>query len=230
MDDDRRAHARRLACEAVEAGEPLAWFERLYADAETSGAAVPWADLGPNPNLMAWAEDRRLSGAGRTALVVGCGLGDDAEALAGLDFAVVAFDIAPTAVDRCRHRFAHTTVEYVVANLLEPPREWAAQFDLVFEANTLQVLPPGNLRLRAASVLPSLVAPGGTLLVIARARDESDPTGEMPWPLTRHELLACSGDRLTLERLEDYLDDEMPPVRRFRATFSAMHSDFVDHP
>lgn len=221
MSEDRRAHARRLARQAVDAGQPLAWFERLYADAEAGRGVVPWADLGPNPNLLAWAAARRLSGGGRPALVVGCGLGDDAEALAALGFAVVAFDVAPTAVRRCVERHPATTVEYVVADLLDPPAGWAGRFDLVFEANTLQVLPPGDLRRRAAAVLPTLVAPGGTLLVVARARDESDPVGDMPWPLTAADVLACAGGRLALEALEDFLDDESPPVRRYRATFTA---------
>lgn len=221
MSDDRRAYARRLARDAVAAGEPLSWFERLYADGEAGRGVVPWGDLGPNPNLLAWAAERRLSGEGRTALVVGCGFGDDAEALAALGFAVVAFDLAPTAVRACIERHPATKVEYVVGDVLHPPPEWAARFDLVFEANTLQVLPPGDLRRRAALALSTLPAPGGTLLVIARARDEGEPVGDIPWPLTRSEVLGCAGGRLELDRLEDYLDGESPPVRRYRAAFTA---------
>jgi len=41
----------------------------------------------------------------------------------------------------------------------------------------------------------------------------------MPWPLTRGEVEAIAGDRLTLTAFEDFLDAEDPPVRRFRATF-----------
>jgi hypothetical protein len=45
----------------------------------------------------------------------------------------------------------------------------------------------------AIGTLPGLVAPGGTLLVIARAADEENPARDpemMPWPLTRGELAA----------------------------------------
>ncbi|MDZ7952448.1 hypothetical protein [Nostoc sp. DedQUE09] len=35
---------------------------------------------------------------GQKALVIGCGLGDDAEALAHLGFEVTTFDISPTAM------------------------------------------------------------------------------------------------------------------------------------
>ena len=57
----------------------MAWFEELYAQVESSGrSVVPWADLEANPNLVAWLDREQLDGAGKSALVVGCGLGDDA--------------------------------------------------------------------------------------------------------------------------------------------------------
>lgn len=55
--------------------------------------------------------------------------------------------------------------------------------------------------------------------MIALAGDRSDPIGETPLPLTMDEILACGGDRLALEHLEDHLDAETPPVRRYRATW-----------
>jgi 2-polyprenyl-3-methyl-5-hydroxy-6-metoxy-1,4-benzoquinol methylase len=48
--------------------------------------------------LVEWAQNRGVDGRGRRALVVGCGLGQDAEYVAGHGFDAVAFDIAPTAV------------------------------------------------------------------------------------------------------------------------------------
>ncbi|MDX6505201.1 MAG: hypothetical protein QOE29_2326, partial [Gaiellaceae bacterium] len=86
-----RPRVQQLALEAIERGEPLAWFEELYASAE-SEAAIPWADLEPNPGLLEWLE-RNGTPTGR-ALVIACGLGDDAEALAARGLAVSAFDIA----------------------------------------------------------------------------------------------------------------------------------------
>jgi hypothetical protein len=41
----------------------------------------------------------------------------------------------------------------------------------------------------------------------------------MPWPLTRAELGAIAMPNLTLVSFEDFIDDEDPPVRRFRALF-----------
>jgi hypothetical protein len=63
------------------------------------------------------------------------------------------------------------------------------------------------------------VAPGGTLLVIARGREPSEPEGEMPWPVTRRELSVFAEAGLAMVEFEDYLDDENPPVRRFRVSY-----------
>jgi hypothetical protein len=83
----------------------------------------------------------------------------------------------------------------------------------------LQVLPP-ELRARAIENAAGFVAEGGKLLVIARARDENDPRGEMPWPLTRWELNHFTEIGLRELSFEDFLDSEEPPVRRFRALYT----------
>jgi hypothetical protein len=80
------------------------------------------------------------------------------------------------------------------------------------------VLPP-PARAAAVASLRRFVARGGTLLVVARGREPGDPVGRMPWPLTRAEVEAIAGDGLRLDRFEDLLDAEVPPVRRFRAVF-----------
>jgi SAM-dependent methyltransferase len=211
---------RRLAGEAIDAGDPLGWFEPLYQASERGEAVVPWADAHANPALLRWAADNDLAGSGRRALVIGCGAGDDAEALAGLGFAVVAFDLAPAALRLCRSRFRGTVVEYVVADLLDPPAEWSAAFDFVFEANTVQVLPEGLLRERGIAALSTFVAPDGELLVVTRARDEDEPLGDLPWPMAPSEIRACAGDRLHLRTLEDFLDVQEAPVRRAVALFA----------
>ena len=41
----------------------------------------------------------------------------------------------------------------------------------------------------------------------------------MPLPLTRTEIEAIADAGFVRESFEDFLDDEKPPVRRFRATF-----------
>lgn len=178
---------------------------------------VSWATLRPDPHLVDWFDPE--PGRPGRVLVVGCGYGDDAEWLAGQGYRVTAFDIAPTAVQRCRERFPASPVDYVVADLLEPPGGWLeSRFDLVVEVYTLQVLPPlSDTRALAIRRLAELT--GDRLLVIAHGRDESEDGGSMPWPVTRSELQPITKLGLTALSFEDYFDDEHPPVRRFRATY-----------
>jgi hypothetical protein len=74
----KRATARALAAAALQRGDPTGWFEELYAGAAQAGE-VPWADLVPNPMMVAWLEREGVIGDGRRALKVGAGLGDDAD-------------------------------------------------------------------------------------------------------------------------------------------------------
>lgn len=214
-----RRIARRIARMAVERDQPLAWFEELYGIAKSSGVElIPWADLKPNPHLVQWLDRERFEGMGKTALVVGCGLGDDAEELIRWGFKVTAFDVSQSAIAMATARFGGSEVEYKVADVLRPPAAWAGAFEFVHEAYTLQVL-PCELRMAATASIASFVAPGGWLLLITRAREGTESLGEMPWPLSRGELTRIEGFGLELADLEDYLDEESPAVRRFRATY-----------
>jgi SAM-dependent methyltransferase len=212
-----RSRARTLAAEYLSRDRPIDWFEVLYAEAEAGRATVPWADLEPNPNLVAWL-DTRPAGDGKKALVVGCGLGDDVEELARRRFEAVGFDVSATAIEACRRRFPHSRASYAVADLFHAPHDWHRRFDLVVEAYTLQVLPPAE-RHRAIPAIADFVAPGGRLLVITRGRSPGEDEGQMPWPLTRDEVMRFGDAGLALVECEDYLDDEDPPVRRLRASF-----------
>ncbi|HEY8155620.1 MAG TPA: class I SAM-dependent methyltransferase [Myxococcota bacterium] len=213
-----RDEVRRLAQESIARGDATGWFEELYRRASGSWDRVPWADLAANPFLVEWLGSPDARACGKRCLVVGCGLGDDAEALAAAGFEVVAFDVSQTAIEACRARFPASRVEYAVADVLAPPPAWKRGFDLVFESYTLQVLPPAA-RSVAMAALASLLAPRGRLLVLCRARDREEPEGQLPWPLTREELGALRAQGLAELSFEDFLDDEKPPVRRFRAQF-----------
>lgn len=213
-----RTRARELAAEFHRKGDPTGWFEVLYREAEEGKSAIPWDDRHPTPHLVGFWMQHPLLAASKSALVTGCGLGDDAEQLAAWGFRTTAFDISETAIRACRNRFPNSVVEYRAANLLEPPKDWRGQFDFVFEANTLQVL-PNALRPQATKNIAGFLRPDGHLLVIARHREPSDPVGEMPWPLTRAEISAFTDYGLR-EVLFDILPDvEEPEVRRFRVLF-----------
>lgn len=203
----KRADVRRIAAEAVSAGDDTGWFEPLYSAADRGEATVPWADLTANPMLVGHAP----TGTG-TALVIGCGYGDDAQYLASLGWRVTAFDISPTAVATARRRFPDSGVDFVVADLLALP-DWC--FDLVVEIYTVQTL-IGDARDRAVAAVAGTVATGGQLLVIAR-----DNPGHEPrlWDLTETEIASFAHDGLEPVDIERFRDDEQPPVPRWRARF-----------
>lgn len=212
---DKRKIARDLAKQSIAKGHPLDWFEELYSKSETEGINIPWADLIPNPNLVDFMTKNRKNGKMKKALKIGCGLGDDAEYLSDLGFDVVAFDISPTAIHIAKRRFPNSAVHYCVEDIFSPPREWENRFGFVLESYTLQVLPP-ELRNDAIHVISSFVTPGGDLLVISRARDINEYTGDMPWPLTESEIRHFEKYGLTCQSFEDYIENEEQPIRRFR--------------
>jgi SAM-dependent methyltransferase len=176
-------------------------FEAIYAGAEAGGSKPPWDYGGPRPQLVEWAEARALAGGGRTALVVGCGYGADAEFLAHLGFRTTGFDFAPTAIAAARRKYPASEVNYLVADVLDLPREWRHGFDLVVESLTVQSTPPEQHTAVTQSIA-ALVAPGGTLLVLATTRDEGSEVTGPPWPLSRAELDEFASGDLIMRRVE----------------------------
>jgi len=202
-DWDERAGV--LAAEAYATGEPNAWFDRLYGEGVAGRISMPWDRDAPHPLLSDWAEGLQeggLRGDGLRALVVGCGLGADAEYLATLGFATTAFDLSPNAVATARSRHPESVVDYRVADLLSPPAEWAATFDLVVEIFTIQAMPDPP-RSQAIPSITGFVAPGGTLFAVAfRADGDVDDTNGPPFALSAATVRSLAGDRLVVESIE----------------------------
>jgi ubiquinone/menaquinone biosynthesis C-methylase UbiE len=214
-----RKRARELAAEYLAKGDPTGWFDVLYKEADEGKSVVPWADRAGNSSLLEfWNADPKPT-SGKTALVIACGLGDDAEQLAAWGFTTIGFDISETAIQMARKRFPGSAVKYRVADLFKPPAEWRRHFDFVFEANTVQALPV-HLRTEAIQRIASFAASGGKLLAIVRGREEHEPLGELPWPLTRAEMKEFVRAGLTEASFEEYFDNEDPPARRFRVLYT----------
>ena len=222
---DPDAYVRRLAAESLAEDDPTGWFERLYSAAAGGAAVVPWDRGAPHPLLLDWAQARRngpgaVDPTGRRALVVGCGLGADAEYVAELGYATTAFDISPSAVDGARRRFPGSAVHYRTADLLDPPAEWAGGFDLVVESYTVQSMPPA-VHPRALTRLAGLVGTCGTLLLVAMGRYERDGNADgPPWPLTPGEVAALTAAGLVTVAFDDLPHPERADVRRWRYEFS----------
>ena len=207
----------QLVREALARGDHASWFDPLYRQAGGDMDAVPWARGLPHPLVDGWLASAP-EGNGRQAVVIGCGLGDDAEALARHGFGVTAFDLSETAIQWARQRFPDSTVDYRVEDLMALPAAWSGHFDLVLEVYTLQALPL-EIRNEAMTRLPRLLAPGGKLLLICIGRDDDEPLGTVPWPLSRAELGGLEKD-LSLERFEEHATEVGPQPRHFRMTFN----------
>jgi SAM-dependent methyltransferase len=216
--DQKRARARELAAEFIAKGEPYQWFEVLYQEAERGESILPWADRGPNGHMVAFWKAHSWDTTGQRALVVGCGLGDDAEQIAAWGFHTTAFDVSQTAIAMTKKRFPHSFVSYGVADLFAPPADFSSAFDFVFESNTVQALPE-NIRGKAVERVARFVKPDGRLLVIARARGDAEAAAQLPWPLTRNEIDGFVRAGLREESFEDLTDSEPPRTRRFRVLY-----------
>jgi SAM-dependent methyltransferase len=218
--------ARRLAARArldgiddAGASDPYRreWFNAVYQTAGDDPAQIPWADLSVHPLLGEWLANAPSPAQGACALDVGCGLGDNANALAQKGWQATGFDLSPLAARWASSRFPN--VNFLGADLFKPPADWSRAFDLVHECYTLQAL-PDVARAEAMTNIASFVKPGGALLVIARARSGSGTASGPPWPLTRDELSRFESYGLTATTIED-VPDPTDGKPHWRARFSA---------
>jgi SAM-dependent methyltransferase len=221
---DPEFEARRLAARArldamddAGASDPYrrAWFEAVYDTAGADAAQIPWADLAPHPLLAAWLAQAPTPASGARALDIGCGLGDNAAAIAAKGWRTHAFDLSPRAIRWAQTRFPH--VAFTATDLFAPPADWSGAFDLVHECYTLQALPDAP-RAEAMARIASFVAAGGTLVVIARARDGAGPASGPPWPLSRDEMMGLAQHGLTVQAIEA-LPDPTDGKPHWRAVF-----------
>lgn len=169
---------------SIQEDKPADWFEPLYAESTKYGEGVPWANMETHPSFRRWLSRNQLSGSNKFALVVGCGMGDDAIELERLGFQVTAFDVSKTAIKFCKERFSESSVNFIQADLLQKQSQWQGKFDFVLEIYTVQALPP-KYESELIQNISSFVAPAGQLLVIAEVGKEARTfENGPPWLLT----------------------------------------------
>ncbi|MBR8826385.1 MAG: class I SAM-dependent methyltransferase [Gomphosphaeria aponina SAG 52.96 = DSM 107014] len=213
-----REKVKLLATESVSKSDPSGWFDVLYAQANGDATQVPWARMTTHPYLQDWLDKYPPAGEGKSALVIGCGLGDDAEALATCGFEVTGFDISPKAIAWCNQRFPNSRVTYQVADLFALDQNWVGAFDLVYECRNIQALPL-NVRAEAIKCVGELVAAGGKLLVVTRFRDTDTPPDGPPWPLSETELAQFQQLGLQEIKRDTFFEGENNEVKQVRVEY-----------
>jgi SAM-dependent methyltransferase len=206
-----------------EKDDPMGWFNSIYTDAEGDYNNVFWADLEPSPYLLEWMNTYSQDANEKKAIVIGCGVGDDAEALSEKGYEVTAFDIAPEAIKLCKNRYPDTKVNYLVADLFNFSIEWEENFDLIYECNTIQVL-PGKYRTDARDAMISLLVSGGYILVSCRSRNKGEQEDDIPLPLDKEEIDGFVRCGLSEESFLAYDDKQEPSVPHFFARYRKLGS------
>lgn len=194
-----------------------AWFDDLYRKHQDDHDQIPWARQDVNPLLQTYLDEEHEH-SGR-ALVIGCGLGDDAYALHKRGYAVVAIDVSQTALDIAEQRFSDTDIEFVKQDIFDMPQKYSEHFDFVYEALTIQSLPV-EFRTHMIKAIADTVAKNGTLLVVAH-KHNGDRSGP-PWPLTHQhiEIFLTEG----LEELSFELHEEKSEISdmKFRVLYQKL--------
>lgn len=173
----------------IDENKPTEWFEVLYSKTDLKGAGIPWANMEPHPIFKNWIDKNPNIGKGKTALVIGCGLGDDAIELERQGFDVTAFDISESAIALCKKRFPKSKIKFIQADLIQGVSDWYRKFDFVLEIFTIQALPP-KYEKGLIKNIADFVADKGTLLLITEVnnRKRSFENGP-PW-LLNYEYIA----------------------------------------
>ncbi len=184
--------------------KPTDWFETLYSHSNQEGEGVPWANMAPHPVFKDWIDKNPQTGNGKKALVVGCGLGDDAIELEASGFQVTAFDVSKSAIELCKKRFPDSTIEFVQADLIKEIPSWKNQFDFVLEIFTIQALPPKYEDIVIKNI-SDFVANDGRLVVVTETQDaQRDFEYGPPWLLNRSYINSFENQNLSLIEQNKY--------------------------
>ena len=189
------------------------FFESVYENADHDDlSSIPWATLAPNVYLEKHLSLQGLV-SGKKALVIGCGLGDDALILEKHGYEVEALDISPSAIALAKKRHPESKIDFHVGDIYNMPESSVGQYDFVYEGLTIQSLPPAD-REKLVGIIVSLVAKEGELFVYAHTQDDTDNYGGPPWPLYADEFTLF--EKEGLEQIYMDKEKESKPVAPYK--------------
>ncbi|MEA3434638.1 MAG: class I SAM-dependent methyltransferase [Campylobacterota bacterium] len=188
------------------------FFETMYQNASDDLGSIPWATMSPNVYLLEYLEEAEDVN-GKRALVIGCGLGDDAVVLAKKGYATDAIDISSTAIEMAKKRFGESGVHFSVQDIFVLPEDFNEAYDFVYEGLTIQSLPREQRQL-VVDIISGLVTEGGKLFVYAHGQEDEDNYGGPPWPLYSHEfdLFLSKGFKVVYSKQEEEKKPVAPHV------------------
>jgi SAM-dependent methyltransferase len=188
-----------------------AWFDELYKKHKNAHENIPWARQDVNPLLQTYLDEEKEHKG--KALVIGCGLGDDAIALEKAGYEVVAIDVSQTALDLAKSRFSDSQVLFEKQDIFDMPEKYSGHFDFVFEALTIQSLPV-EFREKMIRAICNTLKKDAKLLVVAHQHNGNNDGP--PWPLTKEQIdffKECGMQELQSELLDE---DSKISSKKFR--------------
>ena len=112
---------------------------------------------------------------------------------------------------------ADSGIKFEVADIFDLPDHWRGRFDLVHETYNLQAMP--NHVAPAIDAIASLVAPGGTLLVMTRGRHDDEQIEGPPRPLTKKQLQGFEAAGLECRKFEEFYSEAERPTFHYLAEY-----------
>jgi len=194
------------------------FFESIYKQSQGDCKQIPWAQMKTNVYLEEYLQMHLGEG---KAIVIGCGLGDDAAALEEAGFDVTAIDISTTAINWCKDRYDYTNIDFQVQDIFALPEQMLGQYDFVFESRTIQSLALEH-RNTIIGAITSLLSPRGKLLAIADGKNEGEQHDGPPWPLERNELRLFENHDLSELEFSIFANETQQSSLKFRALYQRL--------
>ena len=171
----------------------------------------PW-DIGrPQAPFVRLADAGHLHG---SVLDVGCGTGEHALLAAARDCVATGVDVAPTAIDRARHKARERGLEarFLAHDVLHVD-ELGEQFDVVLDCGFFHVLSDAD-RARLADVLCRVMPAGSTYHLLCFS--DRVPGDAGPRRIRQDEIRSAFSDGFSVEAIDEsfieatFLDEPVP--------------------